>query len=83
MSTRNLGSLDHALAEVLTEHERRISELSRRRPAGTGSGVCDCEDGADGDPGPPGSAGRGIAVFEQAGEPTAAESEPGDVWIIP
>lgn len=40
-------------------------------------------DGAPGSPGEAGPAGRGVAIFEQAGEPDASASMPGDFWFVP
>lgn len=67
MSARNQGSSNKALVEVLSDHERRISELSRRRPASDGTGECDCEDG------------QSITVYEQEDEPVNPRI--GDFWI--
>jgi len=89
MSNRNVASLDRRMQEILNDLYDRVRRVERRRPTGTGSGICDCEDGATGPPGADGNDGndgndgRGVAVFEQAGQPTAIESAPGDIWIVP
>ena len=57
MSSRNVASLDRRLQEVLNDLYDRVRRVERRRPTGTGGGICDCEDGAPGADGPTGATG--------------------------
>lgn len=84
MSARNLRSLDRGLAEVLTDHDRKLKELARRRVAGGGGSGLPGPPGPTGPQGPAGATGNTGATGDTGDTgPEGPPGSPGGAISIP